>query len=58
MTQDEVYKIFAKFVVKNPDATFDVVLKHVMPESRFYGDPNTIHGWYNHWRVLWAELAL
>lgn len=55
---DEVYKIFAGYVVKNPTATFDLVLAYVMIESRGYGDPDTIHQWYNHWRVLWTELAL
>jgi hypothetical protein len=58
VTQDEVYKIFAKFVVKNPDADYRKVLQHVMPASRGCGNPDVIHQWYNQWRVLWTELAL
>jgi len=57
MNQDEVYKIFAKFVVKYPDSDYRTVLAHVMIKSGGSGNPDTIHQWYNHWRTLWAELA-
>jgi hypothetical protein len=58
VTQDEIYKIFAKFVVGNPTAKADAVVKHVLSASGGFGDPVTISIWYSQWRIIWTELAL
>lgn len=58
MTPDEAYKVFAKFVVANPTATVWMVLNHVREAAGTSISSEVIRGWYNHWRVLWQELAL
>ncbi len=58
MTNDDVYKIFAKFVVKNPTADCRAILRHVIPASGGFGDPDMISLWYSQWVMIRAELAL